>query len=123
MNDETQKAPLTAPVDTHGNAPSPEEPANGTGGGHKPASPSVKEKQVPTSRVWSAENVEIPEAEPKGLRIGQALWAAVVFLTGVLCVLLAFFRHIDFPLLLISFIAALGIGLIALAVIVGRSKS
>ncbi|WP_131245765.1 hypothetical protein [Schaalia suimastitidis] len=60
-----------------------------------------------------------PEAEARGVRMGQMLWAVLVILLGLVLVALAFIQHIDMPLVLISSVAVLGIGLIVAALFVG----
>ncbi|QWW20018.1 hypothetical protein I6B53_02605 [Schaalia sp. 19OD2882] len=79
-----------------------------------PASaPSTVKVEAPVSR---------PEAPARGIRVGQALWASVVLLTGLLLIGTAFLQHVDLPMILISMVAALGVGLIVLALFVGRAK-
>lgn len=85
--------------------PAPDAPAT-------PAAPAA----APTSAV------SLKEAPANGVRVAQLVWAGLVIMLGIFMIAISFLRFVSIPLLLISLIAALGIALMAAAVVTSVKK-
>ena len=99
--------PRAAPADSDASAQTPA-PAHG----------------VSPGPVWSAAtnmgSAPLGEAPPRGTRVGQLIWSGIIIVLGLFLVALAFFNEVDVPILLISLVALLGLGLIIAAVATTR---
>ena len=94
-----------------------------TGGGASTDDTSTPATPLPAPNTGTERPVASrPEAEARGVRMGQMLWAVLVILLGLVLIALAFIQHIDMPLVLISSVAILGIGLIVAALFVGARR-
>ncbi|RRC94610.1 hypothetical protein [Schaalia canis] len=77
-----------------------------------PAAPAA----APTSAV------SLKESPANGVRVAQLVWAGLVIMLGIFMIAISFLRFVSIPLLLISLIAALGIALMAAAVVTSVKK-
>lgn len=97
------------------------EPSTGTtdapGAADATASPSV-----PPILATPAPTAAPKEAPANGVRVAQLVWAGLVIMLGIFMIAISFLRFISIPLLLISLIAALGIALMAAAVVTSVKK-
>ncbi|PID97880.1 MAG: hypothetical protein CSA82_02160 [Actinobacteria bacterium] len=59
---------------------------------------------------------DMPEAPARGIRVGQLIWGGLVVVLGIFLIAAAFVTNIDFPVIFISLVGALGIALIIAAV-------
>ncbi|WP_175956687.1 hypothetical protein [Schaalia sp. Marseille-Q2122] len=90
--------------------------ASGSGSGSGSAS------TIPQSPLPGAGTASVQEAPAGGVRVAQLVWAGLVIVLGVFMIAISFLRFVSIPLLLISLIAALGIALMAAAVVTSVKK-
>ncbi len=96
--------------------------------GPQKGDPSQGETSSTPPPVWTAPartgEVQVPAEPPaRGVRVGQLIWSCVVIVVGIFLMALAFIDHVNVPVLLISLVALLGIGLIVAAAITSRKRS
>lgn len=96
--------------------------ASGAGPASASASGSGSASTIPQSPLPGAGTASVQEAPAGGVRVAQLVWAGLVIVLGVFMIAISFLRFVSIPLLLISLIAALGIALMAAAVVTSVKK-
>ena len=104
------------PADDHPSTATAEAP-RATASASSPSSPAGA--PIPAAPAAAA---ALKEAPASGVRVAQLVWAGLVIMLGVFMIAISFLRFVSIPLLLISLIAALGIALMAAAVVTSVKK-
>lgn len=131
LNTSSEEMPLTeedeapAPTVSDDDVPSDKTAASAqpfTGTPDVPRPDVAQDAPATAAAPAPAPAVSLKEAPANGVRVAQLVWAGLVIMLGIFMIAISFLRFVSIPLLLISLIAALGVALMAAAVVTSVKK-